>query len=248
MLNLSEAELHALGTALRGRVLVFTGAGISVASGLPTFRGAGGLYEGRNPYELATLQAFQETPVTVWNWYLMRIHAAREAQPNDAHHALAELENIAENVTIVTTNVDPLHQMAGSHNIYHLHGDILETKCLACGKIAPLDLKTLPESLTEDTLFRCDCTSLLRPNIVWFGEQPWPEGFEAVNRELPNATIVLEVGQSGTVTYGLTEHAVQFGIPVIRINPEPVEHPGILCLPAPAEDLLPALVALAYSV
>jgi NAD-dependent deacetylase len=235
-------EIDDLIARLKGHVLVFTGAGISVASGLPTFRGAGGLYEGKNPYELATPEAFRTDPVTVWNWYLMRIHQGKGAQPNAAHRALVDLESIANRVTIVTSNVDPLHQRAGSTRVFRLHGDILETKCTSCGRIEPLELASLPERVDHSTLFRCSCGGIQRPNVVWFGERPWEAAFDAVREELPGASVVLEIGHSGVVSYGFTELAVHLGIPVIRINPEGPDEPGVTWIEGAAEDVLPGLV------
>jgi NAD-dependent deacetylase len=172
----------------------------------------------------------------------MRIHGGKGAQPNAAHRALAELEALAQSVTIVTSNVDPLHQRAGSRHVYRLHGDILQTRCLACREVGPLDIEGLPERVSEETLPRCPCGGRLRPNVVWFGETPWPEAFEAVRRELPQADLVLEVGSSGVVSYGFTQIAVQLGRPVLRINPEADEEQGVHCIRQPAEVALPELV------
>lgn len=230
---------------LRKNVLVFTGAGISAASGLPTFRGEGGLYDGFNPYELATPQAFAKSPVTVWNWYLMRIHQGKDATPNDAHLALAELEEIAEDVVIVTSNVDPLHERAGSTQVFKLHGNILEMCCTRCHQVTPVEPDELPPKVKEDSLFRCDCGALLRPNVVWFGEYPNNEAVEAGLIGISEADIVLEVGTSGVVSYGFTEMAVQAGKTVLRINPELVSQQGVDLIGDPAEEAVPALVDLA---
>jgi NAD-dependent deacetylase len=241
MASLTEPKIAEL---MQGNVLVFTGAGISAASGIPTFRGDGGLYEGLNPYELASPEAFARQPVTVWNWYLMRIHQGKSARPNPAHLALAQLEEKAELVTIVTSNVDPLHDRAGSTNVYRLHGNILETYCPNCGEVLPIYPDFLPERYTEETLPRSTCGAVVRPNVVWFGERPWPDAFEAVRRELPQADVVLEVGQSGMVSYGFTEIAARTGIPTVRINPEGEAQPGVFLINEGAETVLPRLVAL----
>jgi NAD-dependent deacetylase len=227
---------------LQGRVFAFTGAGISVASGLPTFRGDGGLYEGLNPYELASPEAFAAHPATVWNWYLMRIHQGKGAEPNAAHLALAQIERDARHMTIVTSNVDPLHDRAGSKRVLRLHGDILQTLCSGCGEVKPLDLEDLPERYEADSLPTCSCGARVRPNVVWFGERPWPEAFEVVREELPEADLVLEVGQSGVVSYGFTELAVALARPVLRINPDAKPQPGVTLLREPAEVALPRLL------
>jgi len=230
---------------LLGRVLVLTGAGISVASGLPTFTGNTGLYHGLNPYDLASPQAFRNQPVIVWNWYLMRIREGIKAKPNAAHTSLRELEDISEAVTIVTSNVDPLHQLAGSKNVYQLHGDILETLCTNCRGVDDLEMSLVNEELTEETIPRCACGGMLRPNVVWFGEYPWTEALEAVQSEMPKANIVLEVGVSGNVTYGFSQIAARNEIPVIRINPDGEPEPGITLIKENSEVALPRLVSAA---
>jgi NAD-dependent deacetylase len=239
---LNEAEIAKL---LRGRVLVLTGAGVSAASGIQTFRGHGGLYEGLNPYELASPEAFFNEPAKVWRWYLMRIRQSLDARPNPAHTALADLEQAAESVTIVTSNVDNLHQQAGSKNVFRLHGDVLEISCTTCGKVSPLEVDKYPERVDDDTLPACECGGIGRPNVVWFGEYPWPEAIDAVERELPTASIVLEVGSSGVVSYGFSDFAAAIGKPVVRINPEGGGSPGVDLIQEPAEVALPRLVALA---
>jgi NAD-dependent deacetylase len=207
------------------------------------FRGNEGLYEGLNPYDLASPQAFAKHPVTVWNWYLMRIREGVDAKPNPAHNALKDLEDAAEAVTIVTSNVDSLHQLAGSKQVFRLHGDILETKCTNCKGVDDLEMEFLKNDVTQETLPRCSCGGLLRPNVVWFGEYPWPEAFEAVQRELPLANVVLEVGVSGTVSYGFSQIAARTGIPVVRINPDGEQEPGVILIKEPSEIALPRLVA-----
>lgn len=240
-MNLEESQIAEFFT---GKVMILTGAGVSVASGLPTFRGDGGLYDGMNPYELATPEAFEEHPATVWNWYLKRIHTGKDAVPNPAHLAIAELEQIAERVTVLTTNVDPLHHRAGSSRIFRIHGDILQARCLECSKITRLDPHRLPLTVTDETLFECDCGGRLRPNIVWFGERPWPGAFQTFRNELPDTDIFLEVGTSGMVSYGLTQMAAQH-VPTVRINPDGDPEPRIQHIREPAEVAVPRLVDLA---
>lgn len=228
---------------LRGNVLVLTGAGISVASGLPTFRGNEGLYEGLNPYELASPEAFAEHPVTVWNWYAMRIHQGKGAQPNAAHRALVDLESRARGFTLITSNVDPLHERAGSRRVYKLHGNILETKCLRCRAIEPLDVSKLPERFqSESELPVCACGGRLRPNVVWFGESPNIAALEAAQRSIPIVDVAIEVGTSGVVSYGIADILIALGTPLIRINPDAAPEPGVIVLAGKAEDVLPDLV------
>jgi NAD-dependent deacetylase len=240
--KLAGVDEEQIASLLVGRVLVLTGAGISVASGLPVFQGNTGLYHGLNPYDLASPLAFARHPVTVWNWYLMRIRDGIDAKPNAAHVALRQLEALAESVTIVTSNVDPLHQLAGSKQVYRLHGNILETLCTNCKGVDDLEKEFIRIDVTEETLPRCSCGGLLRPNVVWFGEYPWSEALEAVQRELPKADIVLEVGTSGTVSYGFSQIAAMKGIPVVRINPDGETEPGVTLIPEPSEIVLPRLI------
>lgn len=228
---------------LQGRVFVQTGAGISVASGIRPFRGDEGLYKGLNPYDLASPEAFFANPATVWNWYLMRVRDAWDCKPNPAHYALVELEKAAAELTLVTSNVDPLHEQAGSQEVHRLHGDILQTLCTGCGKVARLNPKKYPEEVDDETLPTCEeCGGMLRPNVVWFGERPWPEAIAAIRVALPRAHVLLEVGTSGVVTYGLDDMAVGMGIPVIRINPDSRPQKGVTELVGPAEVILPKLV------
>jgi NAD-dependent deacetylase len=234
----------ALLTRLQGRVFVQTGAGISVASGIRPFRGDEGLYKGLNPYDLASPEAFFSQPATVWNWYLMRVRNAWDCKPNPAHYALVDLDKNAAELTLVTSNVDSLHEMAGSSEVLHLHGDIMQTLCTGCGEVARLTPQKYPEEVDDETLPTCEtCGGLQRPNVVWFGERPWPEAITAIRVALPRAHVLLEVGTSGVVTYGLDEMAVRMGIPVIRINPDSRPQKGVTELVGPAEEILPALVA-----
>lgn len=180
------------------------------------------MYEGRSAYDLASPEGFRTDPLLVWNWYAMRIRSGMTAQPNPGHFALRELESVAESVVIITSNVDELHERAGSQNVYHLHGKILETLCTECARIDKLDIDSLSNPVTVDSIPACRCGGMLRPNVVWFGEFPWRDAIDAVATYLPLADIVLEIGHSGTVSYGFTEAAAGLGIPIVRINPEPL--------------------------
>ncbi len=233
----------ALLARLRGRVFVLTGAGVSAASGIRTFRGDEGLYRGLDPYTLASPEGFFNDPATVWNWYLMRVRTAWDAKPNAAHHALVGLAEKAAEFTLVTSNVDPLHERAGSESVHHLHGNIMQTLCTGCGRAAPLDPFAWPEEVDDDSLPTCGCGGVLRPNVVWFGERPWSSAMEAIRRRLPEANLFLEVGTSGAVSYGLDIAAADLGIPVVRINVDPRPGRGVTMLEGPAEFHLPALLA-----
>ncbi len=151
-------------------VAVLTGAGISAESGVPTFRGGGGLWRNFSPEQLATPEAFARDPRLVWEWYDWRRGRVAAAQPNAGHRALAELERRAagqgaRSFTLITQNVDGLHDRAGSRRIAKLHGDLWQTRCLGCGAEARNEQVPLAELPPP-----CRCGGLLRPAVVWFGE------------------------------------------------------------------------------
>lgn len=202
-----------------GRPLaVLTGAGVSAESGLPTFRGAGGLWEGQRAEDLATPDAFARDPVRVWRFYEWRREKVRAARPNEAHLALARLEEVLPRMTVITQNVDGLHQAAGSRRPIELHGNILRDRCSGCGTVtpaAPAPFETLPP--------RCSlCAALLRPDVVWFGEilpaAPWHEA-EATAE---GSAVFLVVGTSSVVapasSLGLL--AARSGAHLFEVNPE----------------------------
>lgn len=238
MIPLNEEQLQ----RLRGNVLVLTGAGISVASGISPFRGDGGLYEGLNPYELASPEAFARQPVTVWNWYLMRISQGKDSTPNAGHFAIARLSQLSTKLTLVTSNVDELHEEAGSPLVYHLHGKVREFRCTRCHEVVLVDPSGLPQQVDETNMPKCICGGLQRPNVVWFGEFPSSEAIMAAENGLDTADLLLEVGVSGSVSYGITEAALRMGIPTLMINPDPRPiHGATLCRES-AEVVLPRIL------
>lgn len=229
---------------LRGEVIFLTGAGISKASGIPTFRGQGGLYNGVEVEELATPEGFRKDPVLVWNWYLMRLRLLARAAPNPAHHALVALERLGRRLTLATSNVDDLHERAGSSRVHKLHGRIRERRCTECRRVTAWDLANLPEDFTAETLPRCPCGGLLRPNVVWFGERPWEAPFTAIRHAAKTVDLLVEVGVSGYVTYGIAYALLREGIPVVSVNPDPESIPiGATGITEPAEVVLPRWVA-----
>ena len=203
---------------LAGRPLaVLTGAGVSAESGLSTFRGPGGMWEGRNAMELATPEAFEEDPVRVWRFYEWRREQLRKARPNAAHEALARIEKALPRMTLVTQNVDGLHRAAGSRNVIELHGTILQTRCTGCGARAPG-----PDAPFASLPPRCACGGLLRPHVVWFGEM-LPEGaFTAAAAAAAESAVFLVVGTSSVVAPAstLAVTASRAGAKVFEINPE----------------------------
>ncbi len=226
---------------LAGRPLaVLTGAGVSAESGLPTFRGPGGIWEGRNAAELATPEAFEEDAERVWRFYEWRRAKLREARPNAAHVALARIEKALPRMTLVTQNVDGLHRAAGSRNVLELHGTILGTRCTGCGA-----REAAPDGPFPSLPPRCGCGSLLRPDVVWFGEA-LPEGvFEAAADAAASSAVFLVVGTSSVVApaSSLAMIAARGGAKVFEINPEetPLASWADGCFRARASAVLPLL-------
>ena len=226
---------------LAGRPLaVLTGAGVSAESGLPTFRGPDGMWEGRRAVELTTPEAFTANPAEVWRFYEWRRANLREARPNAGHIALARIEKVIPRMTLVTQNVDGLHRAAGSRNVLELHGTILNTRCTGCGAIA-----AGPDEPFDELPPRCGCGSLLRPDVVWFGEM-LPEGvFEAAASAAAESAVFLVVGTSSVVApaSSLAMIAARAGAKVFEINPMPTPLASSAdgCFRASASVVLPVL-------
>ncbi len=202
----------------RSRYLVaFTGAGVSAESGIPTFRGDGGLWRRFRPEELATPEAFRRDPVRVWEWYRWRMELIRRAEPNPAHIVLAEMEKSGLLKALITQNVDGLHQRAGSRNVIELHGNIWRVRCTGCGRVKTLTKP--PERIPP----LCEaCGGLLRPDVVWFGEPLPPAEWEKALAEASFSDVMLVIGTSGVVMpAGMLPWMVkEHGGSVIEINPE----------------------------
>ena len=172
-------------------IVVMTGAGISADSGVRTFRDAGGLWEGHRPEDVATPEAWARDPEVVWRFYQERRRQLHEVEPNAAHHAVAELQR-RKKVTLITQNVDDLHERAGSDAI-HMHGELAVLRCERCGcKVRDLDR-------CEPAFLPCDgCGhARLRPDIVWFGEVPFH--LDAIEAALLDCTHFVAIGTSGNV-------------------------------------------------
>jgi NAD-dependent deacetylase len=175
-------------------IFVLTGAGISAESGIPVFQGTN--WRGRSHYELANIEAWQRDPPLVWEYYSERRARARDARPNLAHVALAEAERswTPGAFFLCTQNVDGLHEAAGSRNVVHIHGKLFESRCdRDCGESPVADFK----SYAAEQLPECACGALLRPNVCWFGEQPFE--LERVYEQLERCDTFLAIGTSGSV-------------------------------------------------
>jgi NAD-dependent deacetylase len=231
--------------------MAFCGAGVSAESGVPTFRGAGGLWEGQRVEDVATPEAFRRDPQTVWRFYAMRQEALAGVRPNPAHEVLAAMEDRYDDFLLVTQNVDNLHERAGSRKLVKLHGSVMEVRCTACETVSAPAGPLRASEIERGALPRCACGGLLRPNVVWFGELLEPLHFERVRsffQQCPpplgagGDTVLLVIGTSGVVSagYGITDLAALYGARVVEINPEttPFSRDADLAFRAPAGELL----------
>jgi len=212
---------------LNARVLVLTGAGVSAESGIPTFRGKDGYWRNLNPAKLATPEAFANDPGLVWEWYRERRQRIRNAQPNPAHKAIAKLAQHAQEFLLVTQNVDDLHARAGSskEKMVQIHGDIFVTRCSRCD-FSRHDYEHEHEHESEDIdVPRCPgCERLMRPGVVWFGEQlPWDE-LRRVENYLEDGPcdFVIVVGTTATFGYIIdwALRAIASDGELVEVNPE----------------------------
>ena len=210
------------------RVLVFCGAGISAESGIPTFRGAGGLWEGHRIEDVATPEGFARDPVLVWQFYAARQHALPTVSPNPAHEMLAAMERHYPAFLLVTQNVDDLHERAGSRDAIHLHGSLDEVRCTLCGRQRPLGSPPSLADVRRGVLPHCACGGLERPGVVWFGEMLNPTHLRSIEKFIETgwndgpAFLVLVIGTSGVVggDYGIHSLPAALGARVVEINPE----------------------------
>lgn len=226
-------------------VAVLTGAGISAESGIPTFRDPEGLWEKFDPQELANVNAFLENPELVQGWYVHRRNLAQETTPNAAHEALTQLEQHIDTFTLITQNVDNLHQRAGSENVVELHGNITRNYCIDCERSASDDEMA---SIAEGEPARCpECGGYIRPDVVWFGEMLPQEALRQANDAATQADVFLSVGTSAVVqpAAGLPLTAKQHGAYLVEVN---IEETAITdyadtVLRGKAGDVLPSLVS-----
>jgi NAD-dependent deacetylase len=234
----------ALVTHLRAarRIVVLTGAGVSAESGVPTFREAQtGLWARYRPEDLATPDAFLRNPKLVWDWCAWRKKLVMEVQPNPGHYSLVEIENHVTAFTLVTQNVDGLHQRAGSRNVLELHGNILRTKCF--------DEGTLVEGIDESgtTPPRCPrCGGLLRPDVVWFGELLPSDALHQAMQAAQTCDTFFSVGTSALVqpAAALPWLALAHGAVVVEVNPQvtPLTDQATYALRGPSGEVFPELV------
>lgn len=223
-------------------VTILTGAGISADSGVPTFRGAEGLWRTYRAEDLATPEAFARDPRLVWEWYNWRRELIATKQPNPAHLALVELERRrSDRFWLITQNVDGLHRAAGSQRLSEIHGNIWMVRCTDCGVISDNREVPLP------VLPTCrQCGGLLRPHIVWFGESLREKDLRRCDEALRACDLLLVIGTSGVVypAAGFASVAKQAGALVIEINLESTRQSDLVDLPLQgrAKDLVPLLL------
>lgn len=234
-------------SALRNaeHVVALTGSGISAESGVPTFREAQtGLWERYDPQELATPEAFARDPRLVWEWYEWRRELVAAAVPNPGHRALVEIERKVPGFTLVTQNVDGLHQRAGSENVIELHGNITRSKCsVERVFVEDYDPDAKPPSCPN-------CGALLRPDVVWFGEMLPAVALEAASEAASGCDLFLSIGTSSLVypAAALPYEALENGATLVEVNPHetPLTRRADFALGGRAGTVLPKIVREAF--
>ncbi|ADU51866.1 Silent information regulator protein Sir2 [Thermaerobacter marianensis DSM 12885] len=236
-------ELARLLARHRGRVVALTGAGISVASGIPAFRGRDGLWSRFDPDEFAHIDAFRRDPERVWAMLDQLHDHLAAARPNPAHRALARLEELGYLRAVITQNIDGLHQAAGSRDVIELHGSFQRVVCLDCGSRYSAESVRRLAGLSGGRGHRCWCGGWLKPDIVFFGEDLPRHAFLRAWAEVQNAGLLLVVGTSAEVepAASLPRWAREAGAVLAEVNPHPVLGAEVV-LAAPAEQALPAVV------
>lgn len=210
-------------------VLIFTGAGVSAESGIPTFRDAlTGLWQQFDAEELATRNAYRKHPSLVWGWYEWRRGEVMKASPNPAHIAIAALERQVPKLTLVTQNIDDLHERAGSTAPIHLHGSLHAPRCFACHRPhdLPLGIPDMPHGGLDLEPPRCTrCGGRIRPGVVWFGEDlPAPMLHKAM-AAVKQCDLLFSIGTSSLVwpAADIPHAAARRGVPVVQVNPLPTQ-------------------------
>lgn len=240
------------------KVAVMTGAGISAESGIATFRDAlSGIWQRFRAEDLATLPAFLRDPPLVWGWYEARRKQVLASSPNPGHHALAKLAQKVHQLTLITQNVDDLHERAGSSGVLHLHGSLFEPRCVKCDMLYETPLPTADEHHTGVTTDEreapplCpDCGGMIRPGVVWFGESLPQDMWQAAKKAVQACDVLLVIGTSGVVqpAAGLVELAFRKRKGIIQINQATTEQGrfATYVLTGAAGTVLPQLLQAAW--
>ena len=223
------------------KIVFVTGAGISQESGIPTFRGKDGYWRKYDPMKLASIDAFYDDPKLVWEWYEDRRKNILSVKPNEGHFAISQMEEFKD-VVVLTQNIDGLHQRSGSTNVLELHGSIIRIKCTVCDFIDNIteNFESLPP--------KCKCGSMLRPDVVWFGE-PLPQNiWQSAIKEASICDVMIIVGTSLVVSPAntLPVYAKQNGAILIEVNPEKtvMSNDMALSIQATSVEVLPKMLSI----
>ena len=206
------------------KLVVLTGAGISAESGVPTFRGSDGLWEGHRVEDVASPEGFARDPQLVHTFYNGRRKTVLEVEPNPAHRALAKLARArGVELTLVTQNIDDLHERAGSEDVLHMHGELLKARCNECGAVVPCR-----DDLSRASICPvCKGIDCLRPHVVWFGEMPF--GLDEISAAISAADQFVAIGTSGRVypAASFVSWARRAGVPTLELNLEVSDATGV---------------------
>lgn len=246
MIDISTVDImRDLSPLAENSIVAISGAGISKASGMPTFRGKEGMWNKYRAEDLATPLAFSRDPVLVWDWYRARMRILLQAEPNPAHYALVDLEKARLLLGLITQNVDGLHEIAGNKKIVEVHGRIRYARCISCNTYIRWDKEEYAKK--DGTVPKCpNCGSKLRPDVVWFGESlpqdHWYQAVEWCNQ----AQVLLVIGTSGVVqpVASLPYICKKNGSIVIEFNIEytPISNIADYTILGPVEETLPKFV------
>ncbi len=200
------------------KIVFFTGAGMSAESGVPTYRGSGGIWHKYNWEEYACQEAFDRNPKKVLDFHEIRRKAILECQPHNGHKFISELQKSHKNITIVTQNIDGIHQRTGTENVIELHGSLWRLRCDDCGIV----IEDFGESFNQK---KCNCGNYLRPDIVWFGDMLNPQVIQKASVAIKQCDLFISIGTSGVVwpAAGFPQEAKNNGAYCIEINTEGTE-------------------------
>ena len=223
------------------KIVFVTGAGISQESGIPTFRGKDGHWRKYDPMKLASIDAFYDNPKLVWEWYEDRRKNILAAKPNEGHFAISQMEEFKD-VIVLTQNIDGLHQRSGSTNVLELHGSIIRIKCTVCDFVDNIteNFESLPP--------KCKCGSMLRPDVVWFGESLPQDIWQSAIKEASVCDVMVIVGTSLVVSPAniLPVYAKQNGAILIEVNPEKtvMSNDMAISIRATSVEVLPKMLSI----